>query len=103
MRIISSDEIDACLEDRDVIETLRRAFRSNTIAPTIPVEDIERLGETAGRLNFQPAWTNFAEQRDVTRGYVGCSLSLDLPEQTTSSSSLSILFSGTGAHPLVHA
>lgn len=100
MRIISSDEIDACLEDRDVIETLRRAFRSNMIAPDIPEQEVERLDQAAGRLNVQPAWTNFTAQGDVTRGYVGCSLSLELPEQKTSSSSLYILFSGTGAQPI---
>ncbi|MET1413254.1 ornithine cyclodeaminase [Roseibium sp. HPY-6] len=100
MRIISSDEIDACLEDRDVLETLRRAYRSNTVAPTCPDYDITRLKGLSGNLAVQPAWTDFSAQNDVERGYVGCSLALDLPENGGVSSNLYILFSGTGAQPI---
>lgn len=100
MRIISSDEIDACLQDRDVLETLRRAYRSNAVAPAAPHLDIERLDQLTGTLSLQPAWTNFAAQNDVSRGYVGCSLSLSLPEQPGQSSSLYLLFSGTGGQPI---
>ncbi len=100
MRIISSDEIDACLEDRDVLETLRRAFRSNIMAPAAPDLRIDRLDQLAGHLTLQPAWTNFAEQNDVTRGYIGCSLNLDLPENKGFASNLYILYSGTGGQPI---
>lgn len=100
MRIISSDEIDTCLADRDVLETLRRAFRSNTVAPHPPDLEIGRLGEHSGTLSLQPAWTDFAAQRDVTRGYIGCSLRLDLPERPGLSSSLYVLFSGSTGQPI---
>ncbi|WP_428651449.1 ornithine cyclodeaminase [Roseibium sp.] len=100
MRIISSDEIDACLEDRAVLETLRRAFRSNTITPRTPDLDIPRLNQLSGALSIQPAWTDFAAQGDVTRGYIGCTLALNLPEQSGLSSSLYILFSGSGGQPI---
>ncbi|MEM9632423.1 MAG: ornithine cyclodeaminase [Pseudomonadota bacterium] len=100
MRIISSDEIEACLEDRPVLETLRRAFRSNTVTPLIPDLAIDRLDQHSGHLSFQPAWTDFAAQGDVSRGYIGCSLALDLPEQKGLSSGLYILFSGSGGQPI---
>jgi len=100
MRIISSDEIDACLEDRSVLETLRRAYRSNTVVPQTRPLQIARVPPLAGSLSLQPAWTDFAAQGDVTRGYIGCSLALDLPEQSGQSSSLYLLFSGSGAQPI---
>ena len=100
MRIISSDEIDACLEDREVLETLRRAYRSNVVAPVTQEMMIERLEQQAGCFTLQPAWTNFADQNDVTRGYIGCSLNLDLPENKGYASNLYLLFSGTGGQPI---
>jgi ornithine cyclodeaminase/alanine dehydrogenase-like protein (mu-crystallin family) len=100
MRIISSDEIDACLEDRAVLETLRRAFRSSTIVPDTTSLEIDRLDQLTGNLSVQPAWTDFAAQRDVSRGYIGCSLSLALPEQQGVASSLYVLFSGSTGQPI---
>jgi 1-pyrroline-2-carboxylate reductase [NAD(P)H] len=100
MRIISSDEIDACLEDRAVLETLRRAFRSSTVVPDTISLEIDRLDQLSGNLSVQPAWTDFAAQGDVGRGYIGCSLSLALPEQQGLSSNLYILFSGSVGQPI---
>lgn len=100
MRIISTDEIDACLEDREVLETLRRGYRSTTIAPFLPDQPIARLRDQTGHLSLQPAWTDFPAQNDVTRGYVGCGLSLSLPESEEFRSNLYLLFSGTGGQPI---
>lgn len=100
MRIISSDEIDACLDDRSVLETLRRAYRSNTISPATTPMPIERLGGLSGALSLQPAWTDFAAQGDISRGYIGCALSLELPERRDPASSLYLLFSGSSGHPI---
>lgn len=100
MRIISSDEIDACLDDRSALETLRRAYRSNTVAPETNTLQIDRLDQKTGALSLQPAWTDFAAQGDVSRGYIGCALGLDLPEQTGPASSLYLLFSGSVGQPI---
>lgn len=100
MRIISSDEIDACLDDRSVLETLRRAYRSNTVAPETSTLTIDRINQLTGALSFQPAWTDFAAQGDVSRGYIGCALALDLPEQPGPAASLYLLFSGTAGQPI---
>ncbi|WP_228870112.1 hypothetical protein [Roseibium aggregatum] len=61
---------------------------------------IGRLNQQQGALTVQPAWTDFTQQGDVKRGYIGCSLALDLPEQTGLSSSLYLLFSGSGGQPI---
>ncbi|TYC49429.1 ornithine cyclodeaminase [Rhodobacterales bacterium] len=100
MRVISGDEIDFCLEDRAVLETLRGAFRSRLISPSPAAFDIDRLHQLSGTLSVQPAWTDFPAQQTVSRGYIGCSLSLDLPETPGLSTSLYILFSGTGGQPI---
>lgn len=92
MRIISSDEIDACLDDRSVLETLRRAYRSNTVVPRTAPMPLTRLGGLSGALSLQPAWTDFAAQGDVSRGYIGCALALDLPERPGPAASLYVLF-----------
>lgn len=100
MRIVSSDEIDACLDDRSVLETLRRAYRSNTVAPRTDPLPIKRLNGLSGALSLQPAWTDFAAQGDVSRGYVGCALTLNLPEQGGHAASLYLLFSGSSGQPI---
>jgi len=100
MRIISSVEIDACLDDRTVLEALRRAYRSSTVAPQTNTLTIDRLHQTHGVLSLQPAWTDFAAQGDVSRGYIGCALNLDLPEQPGPAASLYLLFSGSAGRPI---
>jgi ornithine cyclodeaminase len=100
MRIISSDEIDACLDDRSVLETLRRAYRSNTVVPQTAPLPLNRLGGLSGALSLQPAWTDFAAQGDVSRGYIGCALALDLPERPGPAASLYVLFSGSSGQPI---
>ncbi|GAA0780713.1 ornithine cyclodeaminase [Roseibium denhamense] len=100
MRIISSDEIDYCLEDRDVLETLRRAFRSSIQTPYVDALTIPRPKQSAGALEFHPAWTNFAGQGHSDRGYIGCNLKLSLPELTGPASNIYVLFSGSGGQPI---
>jgi len=108
MRIISSDEIDNALAYPELIETLLRAYRSKTVVPTPAAFSIERPDETAGILKAVPAWTNFVAQGHCERGYVGCALTLDLPQtddtpdigSSRSGSALYLLLSGTTGHPV---
>lgn len=108
MRIISSDDIEGALAYPELIETLLRAYRSHTVVPQPARFTIERPKAAAGTLSALPAWTNFAAQGHTDRGYIGCGLSLDLPQtdaQTGSSvshlaSALYLLFSGASGHPI---
>lgn len=106
MRIISADEIDSALSYPELLETLLRAYRSQTVVPTPARFDIARPGTTAGVLHTAPAWTNFDAQGHADRGYIGCALSLSLPngspdaEAGQSGSGLYALFSGANGHPV---
>ncbi|QDG74644.1 ornithine cyclodeaminase [Labrenzia sp. PHM005] len=100
MRIISSGDIDTSLTDRDAVEILRQAFRSPVKAPDPINLNISRPQDLTGQFLVQPVWSDFAGQGHTDRGYIGCSLSLALPEQEGGSSNLYILFSGKGGQPI---
>ncbi len=107
MRIIASDEIESALSYPELIETLLRAYRSQTVTPAAASFDIARPEGGAGVLHAAPAWTNFLAQGHAERGYIGCSLSLTLTDAGTSpetgapsGSALYALMSGTTGHPI---
>lgn len=106
MRIISADEIDSALSYPELLETLLRAYRSQTVVPAPARFDIARPGTVPGVLHTAPAWTNFDAQGHADRGYIGCALSLILPngspetEAGQSGSGLYALFSGATGHPV---
>ncbi|WP_346906895.1 ornithine cyclodeaminase [uncultured Roseibium sp.] len=108
MRILSSDEIDSALAFPELIETLLRAYRSRIVVPQPADFAIERPHETAGILKAIPAWSNFAAQGHTDRGYIGCGITLDLPQSddapdlgsSQSGSALYLLLSGTTGHPI---
>lgn len=102
MRIISGDEIDHAGSARDLIETLRRAYRSSTIVPEPTRLLMERPVGEQGWFNLYPAWTDFLSQGHADRGYIGCRLAIDLfkAQQPTSGSSIYILFSGNSGVPI---
>lgn len=79
MRVISSDEIEAVLRYPELIETLRRAYRSKTVTPAPAHFEIKRPGAKNGALHANPAWTNFLSQGHTGRGYIGCGLTVELP------------------------
>ena len=72
MRIISAAEIAEVLTFRELVETLRLAFRSPAKAPQRSHHTIERPnGEAASTLLIMPAWSDFASQGTSRRGYIG--------------------------------
>ena len=105
MRIVSGDEIETVLSFRDLIETLRRAYRSVTEVPNPGRFTIPRLEGRSGQLTVAPAWTNFIEQGHTDRGYIGCMVSMQLPsaEESPGSSHHSgvyLLLSGQQGQPI---
>jgi ornithine cyclodeaminase/alanine dehydrogenase-like protein (mu-crystallin family) len=104
MRIISADEIDSALSYPELLETLLRAYRSQTVVPPPARFDIVRPGTAPGVLHTAPAWTNFNAHGHADRGYIGCALSLTLPdgspEAGQTGSGLYALFSGSNGHPV---
>jgi len=105
MRIISGGEIDAVLNHRDLVETLRRAYRSSAQAPLPSAFEIARPGSAHGLLRALPAWSDFDAQGHTDRGYIGCHLTLDLHLSEGSSagfpaSGIYILYSGKSGQPV---
>lgn len=100
MRIISSDEIDTCLTERDVLEAIRTSYRTAALAPDVPPLRIPRPHDLDAALSFQTAWADFEAQGHVDRGYIGCGLSLTSSAQAQFGSGLYVLFSGKSGQPL---
>ncbi|WP_417672453.1 ornithine cyclodeaminase [Roseibium sp.] len=109
MRIISGDEIATVLTGRELVETLRRAYRSETVVPDPGRFEIERPDNRSAFLKVSPAWTNFPAQGHTDRGYIGCTLAVDLPALSQGAESLPgsrstsgvyLLMSGTHGHPI---
>ncbi len=110
MRIVASDEIEAVLTYRELIETLLRAYRSQTNVPEPTRYGIDRPDTASGHLKVAPAWTNFMAQGHTERGYVGCTLSVSLPAAKngenssgtapSESSGIYLLMSGSTGHPI---
>ncbi len=80
MRIVTAQEIDTAVTFRDLIETLRRAYRSNLIAPLRSTLTIARPDSPDARLNLMPAWSDFVRQGHVDRGYIGLSVTTVVPQ-----------------------
>lgn len=71
MRVITASEINGSLTFRDLVETLRGAFRADIETPTRHHHTIERAGAAAATLLLMPAWNDFARQGHAARGYIG--------------------------------
>lgn len=98
MRVLSSSEIDAIVNHRELVETLRRAYRSQTVVPSPVNLPIERPETDGAALIISPAWTNFKAQGHSKRGYIGCTISAALDGGTPSGAYL--LLSGVNGLPI---
>lgn len=81
MRIITAADIAEVASFRDLIETLRVAFRTPSIAPLRHHHTIERPdGEPDTALLIMPAWTDFTSQGSSKRGYAGVKIVSIVPD-----------------------
>lgn len=86
MRIITAADIAEVASFRDVVETLRVAFRNPPIAPLRHHHTIERPGDTPdSTLLLMPAWTDFSAQGSSKRGYTGVKIVSVVPDNKTRS------------------
>ncbi|KZK87400.1 Alanine dehydrogenase [Pseudovibrio sp. Ad13] len=80
MRIITAQDIEGVMSFRDLLETLRRAFRVGVVAPSPHTQRIARpTGLDNGSLTISSAWHDFAAQDTVERGFIGTRLESCLP------------------------
>ena len=71
MRVITAAEINGSLTFRDLVETLRSAFRADVAAPVRHQHTIARPDGADAALLLMPAWNDFAAQGTSQRGYIG--------------------------------
>lgn len=86
MRIITAADIAEIASFRDLVETLRVAFRNPPITPPRHHHTIERPdGEPDTSLMLMPAWTDFAAQGSSKRGYTGVKIASVVPDNKSRS------------------
>ncbi|WP_310621653.1 lipopolysaccharide assembly protein LapA domain-containing protein [Flexibacterium corallicola] len=80
MRVISAPEINAVMDLRSLIETVRQAYRSSVVSPPRCYNEIERPDcEANSHLLISSSWNNFKEQGSSERGFIGTTLSTFTP------------------------
>ncbi|MEM6384103.1 MAG: ornithine cyclodeaminase family protein [Pseudomonadota bacterium] len=84
MRIITAADIAEIADFRDLVETLRRAFRSSIVAPLRHHHTVERPAEVPdSTLLLMPAWTDFKAHGSSQRGYMGVKIVSVVPDNQT--------------------
>ncbi len=84
MRIITAADIAEVVNFRDLVETLRVAFRRPPIAPLRHHHAIERPhGVPDTTLLLMPAWSDFKTQGSSTKGYTGVKIVSVVPDNAT--------------------
>ena len=71
MRIVTASQINGVLSFRELVETLRAAFRADIETPVRHHHTIERTNGDDATLLLMPAWNDFSKQSNSDRGYVG--------------------------------
>lgn len=71
MLTISAAEVDAALDYRGLVETLRGAFAAGAVQPVRHHHLVERPDGAASTLLLMPAWTDFAAAGRDGPGFVG--------------------------------
>lgn len=80
MRIITAQDIEGVMSFRDLLETLRRAFRVGAVAPSPHTHRIARpTGHHDGSLSLSSAWNDFDAQGTTERGFIGTRIESSLP------------------------
>lgn len=104
MRIITARDLDAVMTFRDLLETLRRAFRVGAVCPPVSSHTIYRPPELGhGTLQTSNAWHDFAEQGTVERGFIGTRVETCLPSPSAPAPAIAgvyLLQSGKDGTPL---
>ncbi|MEI2385418.1 ornithine cyclodeaminase family protein [Breoghania sp. JC706] len=80
MRVITAAEINGSLTFRDLVETLRSAFRADVAAPVRHQHTIARPDGADAALLLMPAWNDFAAQGTSQRGYIGVKIVSVFPD-----------------------
>ena len=103
-KVFSARDIADCLSFRELIDTLRAAFRSEVVAPVRHHHPIERPDGADSMMLLMPAWTDFVHQGHSMRGYIGVKIVTVSPDNPSlgkpSVTGLYLLLSGRTGEPL---
>ncbi len=104
MRIISGADISDALTFPELIETLRCAFRSDTVTPVRHHHAVCLPDQSDATLLLMPSWTDFAAQGHSDRGYIGVKILSVFPDNASRDrstvSGVYLLMSGKSGEPL---
>lgn len=104
MLVIPAAAIDACLTFPDLVETLRRGFRSGVKAPVRHHHEIEKPDSPDSTLLLMPAWSDFEAQGHSERGYTGIKIVTVVPDNPSRGkptvTGIYVLMSGKSGEPL---
>lgn len=103
-RFLSAGDIDDSLNFRDLIETLRTAFRSDVVTPVRHHHAVSRPDGADSTLLLMPAWTDFVAQGHSMLGNIGIKTVTVSPDNPSlgkpSVTGLYLLLSGRTGEPL---
>ncbi|PTW62747.1 ornithine cyclodeaminase [Breoghania corrubedonensis] len=104
MRVITASEINGIMTFRDLVETLRSAFRAEIETPVRHHHTIARPDGADATLLLMPAWNDFAAQGHSQRGYIGVKIVSVFPDNSKVSKpsvmGTYMLMSGQSGEPL---
>ncbi len=104
MRIISGADIADALTFPELIETLRSAFRADTVTPVRHHHAVRLPDQSDATLLLMPSWTDFAAQGHSDRGYIGVKIVSVFPDNASRDrstvSGVYLLMSGRSGEPL---
>ncbi|WP_321334986.1 ornithine cyclodeaminase family protein [Breoghania sp.] len=104
MRVITAAEINGVMTFRELVETLRGAFRADIETPVRHHHNIARPDGGDATLLLMPAWNDFAAQGHTRRGYIGVKIVSVFPDnnkiQKPSVMGTYMLMSGQSGEPL---
>ncbi|WP_295813098.1 ornithine cyclodeaminase family protein [uncultured Nitratireductor sp.] len=104
MLSISADQVDACLEYAELVQTLGEAFRKGAVQPVRHHHNIERHNATDSTLLLMPAWSDFSGKADEESGYIGVKIAAVSPDNNAVGKpavmAVYLLMDGTTGEPL---
>lgn len=104
MLVIPASAIDACLTFPDLVESLRRGFRTGVNTPVRHHHEIQKPDGADSTLLLMPAWADFAAQGHSDRGYTGIKIVTVVPDNPERGkptvTGIYVLQSGKSGEPL---
>lgn len=104
MRVLTARDVAEALSFPDLIEALRRGFRTGAVAPMRHHHTVAMPDQPDATLLLMPAWNDFAAQGHSSRGYLGVKTITVYPGNAararTAVAGVYLLFSGETGAPL---